>query len=230
MTDAPLPLHSPSLLGRALRLFPGVRRVAAQVEPYAEQWHRSNAAAAGGEGPLWVVMGDSTAQGVGAPSYDGGWVGQLRQALDAERNGEAPWRVLNWSMSGARAADVLHAQLGRLAAEGVDPDLLTVAVGANDVYRTPLPAVVHQMREIMGRLPAGAVIATVPQGLRPRKAQAINAVIRTEAPGVGLVVADVWATTGPPWRGKFASDSFHPGPLGYADWAAAFASALGLGR
>ena len=50
--------------------------------------------------------------------------------------------------------------------------------------------------------------------------------IRSEAPAAGLTVADVWAHTGPPWRGKFAADNFHPGALGYADWARAFAEAL----
>ncbi|MGN6090342.1 MAG: GDSL-type esterase/lipase family protein, partial [Actinomycetales bacterium] len=35
------------------------------------------------EGPLWVVLGDSTGQGVGASRYDAGWVGQVRDALAA---------------------------------------------------------------------------------------------------------------------------------------------------
>ena len=41
-------------------------------------------------------------------------------------------------------------------------------------------------------------------------------------------MADVGARTGPPWEGKYAEDRFHPGALGYADWAAAFAEALEL--
>jgi len=39
-------------------------------------------------------------------------------------------------------------------------------------------------------------------------------------------VADVWAHTAPPWQGKLASDGFHPGVVGYADWARAFAEVL----
>jgi lysophospholipase L1-like esterase len=87
---------------------------------------------------------------------------------------------------------------------------------------------IARMREILGRLPKGAVVATLPQGLRPTRAIEVNRVIRAEAPAAGMLVADVWAHTGPPWHGKFASDRFHPGTLGYADWAAAFAEALGL--
>jgi lysophospholipase L1-like esterase len=219
-----------SYLGRLARaVLPGVRQVHAQVAPYARLWDEANAAALAAHGPLWVVLGDSTAQGIGAPSYDRGYVGQLRQLLDEQRGDSGRWRVLNWSRSGARVADVLTTQLPRLEAIEVEPALVTCAIGANDVYRTPLERLLGGLREVIRRLPEGAVIATLPQGLRPQKAMAANDLIRTEAPVAGLRVADVWARTGPPWRGKFASDNFHPGALGYADWAAAFAEALRLG-
>ncbi|MFP5319012.1 MAG: SGNH/GDSL hydrolase family protein [Acidimicrobiia bacterium] len=229
MREAPRHARRPSVLGRIMRAaLPGVRQVAAQVTPYARSWDDANALALAAQGPLWIVLGDSTAQGIGAPSYDRGYVGQLRAALDAQRGERGPWRLLNWSRSGARCADALRDQLPRLESLDVEPALVTVAIGANDVYRTPLDQIVAEMREIIRRLPPGAVVATLPQGLRPQKAEAVNAVIRSEAPAAGLLVADVWARTGPPWRGKFASDNFHPGALGYADWAAAFSEPLGL--
>lgn len=229
MREAPRHARQPSLVGRLLRtVLPGVRHVAAQVAPYARSWEDANAVALAARGPLWIVLGDSTAQGIGAPSYDQGYVGQLRAILDAERGADGRWRVLNWSRSGARCADLLRDQLPRLESLEIEPALVTVAIGANDVYRTPLDRFLAEMRQIIGRLPEGAVLATLPQGLRPQKAEAVNAVIRSEASGAGLLVADVWARTGAPWRGKFAADNFHPGPLGYADWAAAFVDALGL--
>ena len=80
----------------------------------------------------------------------------------------------------------------------------------------------------MGRLPPGAAIATLPQGLNAGRTAAANRVIRDGAPAAGLVVADVWARTGPPWHGKLAADGFHPGALGYANWAGAFAEVLDL--
>jgi len=223
VTVPPAHARRPGTLGRLARRFiPGVRRVHEQVAPYAAAWDEANAAAAYATGPLWVVMGDSAAQGVGAPSYDQGWVGQLRALLPAD------WRVLNWSRSGARVQDVLDEQLPRLATLSVTPELITVAIGANDVYKTPLDRLIAGLRRLMAGLPEGAVIATIPQGLRPKKAMAANAVIRAEAPAAGLRVADVWAHTGPPWRGKFAEDNFHPAVAGYADWTAAFAEMLGL--
>ena len=216
-----------SVLGRLARVvLPGLRRVHAQVARYAAEWEDANRQALAGAGPLWAVLGDSTAQGIGAPSWDEGYVGQLRRALDD--GSERLWRVVNLSRSGARALDVLDRQLPALEALDPGPDLVTCAIGANDIVRRiPLPQLEEQLRRIVARLPERAVIATLPQGLNPARTEAANRVIREAAPAAGLLVADVWARTGPPWRGKFASDGFHPGALGYADWAAAFAEVLG---
>jgi acyl-CoA thioesterase-1 len=215
-------------LARLAGVLPGVRRVHDQVAPYARSWDEANTFALSATGPLWVVLGDSTAQGIGAPSFDQGYVGQLRALLDAQRPQQGRWRVLNLSRSGARAADVLESQLPRLEALEVRADLVTCAIGANDLVPTPTDQLIARLREIMRRLPEGSVIATMPQGLRPQRAVVVNEAIRAEAPRLGLRVADVWARTGAPWKGKYASDGFHPGALGYADWAAAFAEALGL--
>jgi lysophospholipase L1-like esterase len=217
-----------SVLGRAARaLHPGLRQVHAQGALYAAAWEDANRRAAGAQGPLWVVLGDSTAQGVGAPTWDEGYVGQLLVALDAGADPDRPWRVLNLSRSGARTDDVLDRQLPALEALPGSPELVTCAIGANDIVRrTPVPVLEARMRQIIARLPHGAVLATVPQGLQGARTDAANRVIRAEAPAAGLLVADVWAHTGPPWHGKLAADGFHPGALGYADWAAAFAEVL----
>ncbi|MEA2829115.1 MAG: hypothetical protein QOG43_3554 [Actinomycetota bacterium] len=206
---------------------PGLRRVHAQVAVYAKAWDEANQLALAATGPLWVVLGDSTAQGIGAPSPDEGYVGQVHRMLEAT-SGQA-WRVLNLSKSGGRVSDVLATQLPRLEALDVAPDLVTCAIGSNDIIRrTPLPLVEHDLREIIGRLPPGSVVATLPAGLWRERVDAIDAVIRSAAAAGGLRVADVGARTGPPWEGKYAEDRFHPGALGYADWAAAFAETLGL--
>jgi len=217
----------PKVVGLLVRgAIPGMRRVHAQVAVYAKAWDEANALALAATGPLWVVLGDSTAQGIGAPSPDQGYVGQVHRLLE-ETTGQA-WRVLNLSKSGERAAGLLATQIPRLEALDVVPDLVTCAIGSNDVIRrTPLPQLERDLREILGHLPPGSVVATLPAGLfRDR----VDAVIRSAAAAGGLRVADVGARTGPPWEGKYAEDRFHPGALGYADWAAAFAEALDLGR
>lgn len=204
-------------------VLPGVRKVHGQVARYAAEWEAANGTALAGAGPLWVVLGDSTAQGIGAPSWEEGYVGQLRRALD--EGSEQRWRVVNLSRSGARTDDVLDRQLPVLEAMAAQPELVTCAIGANDIVRR-VPGLEDRIRQIIARLPQRTIIATLPQGLGPERSQAVNEVIRAEAPAAGLVVADVWARTGPPWHGKYAEDRFHPGALGYADWAAAFADVL----
>jgi acyl-CoA thioesterase I len=203
-----------------------VRRIRAQIPAYAAAWDEANSRDRDCAGPLWVVLGDSSAQGVGADSYDGGYVGQLRTLLD--RAAPVPWRVRNLSRSGARASDVLTDQLPQLGGLPGGPALVTCAVGGNDLLRTRAPALVAQLRAIMAQLPPGAVLATLPQGLAVRKARRISELVRTEAPHVGLRVADLWAHTGRPWRGKYNGDYFHPTAVGYADWVRAFAEALEL--
>ncbi|MGH9284785.1 MAG: SGNH/GDSL hydrolase family protein, partial [Acidimicrobiales bacterium] len=167
--------------------------------------------------PLWVALGDSTAQGVGASAYDRGYVGLVLAEL---RRRDARWRVLNLSRSGARIVEVVADQLPRLEAAGA-PDLVTCAVGANDLVRARLRRVLADLANLVEALPPGAVVATLPQGLGRRRTARVNTAIRSWAGDNGLGVADVWARTGPPWAGKFAADAFHPNDTGYADWAAA---------
>lgn len=211
-------------LWRRFRL--GVAKTSGDVAPFAEQWAAANAVARSGTGPLWVVLGDSAAQGIGATAFDRGYVGLVRERLEA-RDGNA-WRVLNLSRSGARAADVVGEQLRLLGELDAQADLVTCIVGGNDLLHTRVLAAEASFRAIIAALPRGAVIGTLPQGLAGAKARRLNAMIRAEAPPAGLRVADVWAHTGPPWRGKYAEDFFHPNEVGYRDWAAAIEEALGL--
>jgi len=74
---------------------------------FARHWQAHNDQVLAQDGPLWVVLGDSTAQGLGAHSPDGGYVGQVLAEL--RRQTGLPWRVLNLSVSGSLTRDVLGA-------------------------------------------------------------------------------------------------------------------------
>jgi lysophospholipase L1-like esterase len=213
--------------GLARRVRPGIAATLDSVAPFRAEWERSNAAALAGTGPLWFALGDSTAQGIGAPTPDRSYVGQLRALLEA-RDGRS-WRVVNASRTGARLRDVITNQLAWADRLPSPPDLVTCAVGANDVtWRPNLRGILRDLSTLLDGLPRGAVVATLPQGLGRRRAPVVNTVIRTQAATRGLVVADVWAHTGPPWAEKLARDHFHPSERGYRDWTAAFAAALDL--
>lgn len=203
----------------------GVAVTSGQVSPYASSWTEANERSRTAAGSLWVVLGDSTAQGIGASTYEHGYVGLVRTELE---RGGGRWRVLNLSHSGARVADVLADQLPLLAAVAPPPDLVTCLIGGNDLLHTRAPAALAGFQALISALPAEAVIGTVPQGLAAHKARRINALIRADAADHGLRVADVWAWTGRPWGGKYAEDFFHPNNLGYRSWAAAVTEALAL--
>ena len=205
-----------------LRRVPAVRRSLDQVDRYAAQWRRSNEEALAADGPLWVVLGDSAAQGVGASAHDRGYVGQVLARLRAEGT---PWRVVNLSVSGARTAAVVDEQWP--TAHDLPADLVTAMVGGNDALRSPLATWLRSIDRLCAALPPGTVVSTTARGVFERKTRRANDHLRARAAEHGLRVADLWAHTGPPYRGLYA-DGFHPNDAGYAQWAGALAEALGL--
>ena len=203
-------------------LLPGSQERRRQVAAYSETWRRGNADAAEGPGPLWVVLGDSTAQAIGASSPPNGYVGLVAAWL--EGHGGVRWRVVNLSRSGATAAAVLSQQVPELRSFP-SATLVSCAVGANDLLRRSAK-LEECLAGIAQSLPSGSLLANLPRGLRQRRAADVNQVIAHLVQRHHLRLVDLWSRTGPPWRGKFAGDGFHPNDLGYRDWAAAFTEAL----
>lgn len=211
-------------MGLLARLVPGIGRISAQVEPYAEAWRRETSAALAGCDPILGVLGDSTAQGIGAGSHRDGWVGQLHAWL--EETTSKRWAIVNWSRSGAKVADVIDHQLPELLASGRPPDLTVVAVGANDMFwGIRVEPARNGFAELIPHLPRPSVIGTVPaQGLAVRS-QHLNRSIRRMAAEHDIEVAavDREISSG---KGRLASDGFHPNERGYADWARAYQAAV----
>ena len=201
-------------MGLVRRVF---RRSFEHVDAYAAAWEEHHARATAGDGPLWVVLGDSAAQGVGASSHLHGWVGLVLERLGP------PWRVVTLSRSGARTRDVLDEQLP--AAAALPHALLTAVVGGNDALRTKEPRWRADALELCDALPSGAVVSTVAKGVFERKTTRVNAAVRERAAERGLHVADLWAHTGPPYRGLYF-DGFHPNDRGYVQWADAVSAAV----
>ena len=200
------------------RVFPGIREVQAQTEPYAAAWRRANQAALTATGPLWVALGDSMTQGIGASAYDRGWVGQLSERL---RDGGWDHRLLNLSVTGARVDDVLEAQLPALdaAVRSTGPAaLVTVVIGSNDVVS---PRHRHGLADrfaaMLDRVPDGAVVMNLPNP--HRVARRVDALLRDRAASGRIAVADMRGEGPRSWRGLLAPDSFHPNDRGYAAMA-----------
>lgn len=190
-----------------------------QVDRYAEDWRTSNERALAAAGRLWVVLGDSAAQGVGASSYDNGWVGIVHRRLGPD------WRVVNLSRSGARTRQIVDEQWP--AARDLPADLVTAIVGGNDAVHTTRKRWQRDVDDLVAALPAGAVVSTTARGVFERKTRRVNAHLLAAAARNGLVVADIWGHTGPPYRGLYA-DWLHPNDTGYLQWADAVWAAVEL--
>jgi acyl-CoA thioesterase-1 len=184
--------------------------------------------------PLWVVLGDSTAQGLGAPGPRGGYVGQTLHQL--RRATGRHWRVLNLSVSGALMRDVVADQLPKL--DGQRPDLVTCGAGANDILFSAPGKLFGDLRTLLAALPEETVILDLPilsgfWGIVGRMSvpyiTRINRVIREVANERGLPVAEVSRHFTAPWVGKFSVDNFHPSQDGYRDWSRALVEALAAG-
>jgi acyl-CoA thioesterase I len=208
----------------------GVTAMRADCVAFADHWQAHNEQVLRADGPLWVVLGDSTAQGLGAPSPDGGYVGQVLAAL--RRRSGLPWRVFNLSMSGALIRDVLTSQLTRLPPSA---DLVTCGIGFNDILYNGPGKLFADLRALLAAVPDDTVVLDLPVpagyagvlGLAGRPyVIRINRTLHEVAASRGLPVAEVSRHFLPPWSGKFAPDCFHPNQDGYRDWSRALLAVL----
>jgi acyl-CoA thioesterase I len=230
--------------GKLGRWTDGVAELRADRREFASYWDAHNARVLGNReralrngvapDPLWVVLGDSTAQGLGAPGPHGGYVGQT---LDQLRHTTGRhWRVLNLSVSGAVMRDVLANQIPRL--EGQHPDLVTCGAGANDILYSAPGKLFGDLRTLLAALPDDTVVLDLPLltgfwwivgHISVPYITRINRVIREVATERNLRVAEVSRHFIPPWTGKFSVDNFHPSQDGYRDWSRALVAALTAG-
>lgn len=187
-----------------------------QTRAFADEWAASNIEARAAAGPLWVVLGDSTGQGLGATRRAAGYVGVVHETLRRR----AAWRVVNLSRAGAGVADVLARQLPELAdvTSGGPAALVTCVVGVEDIVRRG-PGLDVALRAVLATLPRGAVVATVP--LRGPAADATNAVIREEAARRRLRLADLGAMAVPSRCGGLRLND-----VGHAAWARVILQAI----
>jgi lysophospholipase L1-like esterase len=164
-------------------------------------------------------------QGIGASAPDRGWVGQLSGRL-ATRGWDH--HLVNLGVNGARVEDVLDRQLPAL--EALEPDgsraaLVTVVIGSNDVVvRRHRRGLVERFTEMLDRLPEGAVVSNLPNP--HREARAVDAMLRERAAAGRLVLVDMRRDGPRSWRGRLASDKFHPNDRGYADMASVVERAI----
>ncbi|MGH2962106.1 MAG: SGNH/GDSL hydrolase family protein [Solirubrobacterales bacterium] len=187
----------------------------------------------------YAALGDSFTAGTGCAPGEA-WPDRLASALRA-RNPSFEYR--NLASEGA-TSDAVLGQVG--AALQLEPDLVTVVCGANDVLRRVRPDVdgyAETLAEILGRLraalPAAAILtATSPEGWRfmelgPRTRARVVAGIRRANEATRMVAADrgvpcldVVDHPGLADRTNFSPDGLHPSSVGHERAAREFADVL----
>lgn len=201
--------------------------VLSDLLPVHSKWWRDHAETEGEL--LYVALGDSAAQGIGATSPERSYVGLL--AGDIRKATGRSLRVINLSVSGATTALAVQDQLPRF--RRLAPDIVTVAIGANDIAGWDPDAFGRNLRTIFAALPRHAIVADVPCfHLRhnERKVAVANRMLRELAREYGLTLAPLHEATRR--QGiigiltQFAQDMFHPNDHGYEVWAEAFRPAL----
>jgi acyl-CoA thioesterase-1 len=174
-------------------------------------------------GVLFVAIGDSTAQGIGAREPAGSYVGQLERMLGTRL------RVVNLSISGARLSDVASVLLPRLAQLDTDHALVTFAAGANDIAEFDPQRFRRDLALIFDALPDHALVAELPSFyVRPHQGRVrqANRILHELADERDLAVVPLHAVTNRFGAAAIvthhARDMFHPNDRGYRIWARAF--------
>jgi lysophospholipase L1-like esterase len=175
-----------------------------------------------------AVLGESTVDGVGAADHEEALTGCLAREL--ARDGRAVrWQAVGRTGANARTVRAELVPLVRPA------DLVVVALGVNDTielrtaagYRRDLLELVVELRRRLG--PVDVLLAGVPPMSRfPALPRPLRDVLAARSTALGTAAAALARIPGVRYLpmdpglldpAAFASDRFHPGPVGYARWA-----------
>lgn len=178
---------------------------------------------------IYLALGDSVANGIGATCPEKGYVGLIAQKIH-DQTGRFV-HVINLSVTGATASDVIHQQLPLL--DELHPDLVTLDIGANDInQRIPAVIFMKNFRTILDALPAEkAIVADLPTFQRgPERSTLIriNTQMHEELATRRIKLApifDVTSETIHDWR-TYGADFFHPSNKGHRNWCRAFETQL----
>lgn len=187
----------------------------------------------------YVAIGDSQTEGL----WDGddttgliGFADRLAALVDAQWPGLL---YANLAVRGRRIGDVLHDQLPRALA--MEPDLITVCIGMNDVTRPgkAFTAALADLDEVYSRLAAShatVVTTTFPEVARmlpvgrliDARVRQINDVIVAASRHHGFGLVDLYSAPSMAETRIWSHDRMHASALGHRLFAEAAAEALNL--
>ena len=200
-----------------------------QLARYQKYWLKSNLVPVDPDDFVYVALGDSAAQGVGASEPLKGYAGLIADELQKQE--EKQVKLINLSKSGAKVADVAQTQLPLYEQFKLkNKHVITIEIGANDILSFDPEKFKSEMNELMSRLPEGTVISDIPSfaGSRYAKYESrvleANGIINQLAARHGFNPAQLHKRVAENHGLRtFAADFFHPSDYGYrTNWLPAF--------
>ncbi|MEV1288995.1 SGNH/GDSL hydrolase family protein [Micromonospora sp. NPDC049679] len=204
---------------------------------------RATVGRTGGPPLRLVLLGDSSALGVGVDRAMDTVGGQLAELLAEEGSGDRQVQLSSVGVAGSCSTD-LATQVAR-ALLGERPDVAVILIGANDAtgLRRPgeaaayLGAAVRRLRDaqvqvVVGTCPDLGAVRAIAQPLRQVAGWLGRRTARAQARAVvagGGTVVDLAAKTGAVFRadaGTLCYDGYHPSADGYRVWAHALLPAV----
>jgi acyl-CoA thioesterase-1 len=191
--------------------------------------------AAGTSEIIYVALGDSTVEGIGATSAATNYPSRIAERLRAHY---PQTRLYNLGVAGATAGDVVATQLERAVA--LRPALVTLSIGPNDVtlgvaaeeYARNVDRILRTLHDrtsavtVVNLLPDLAItprFASSPRRAEVgRRAAELNTNLAVAARRVGAEIVDLYTYSRsevPRHPELVASDGYHPSDAGYARWA-----------
>lgn len=202
------------------------------VSNFKNYWDRQTKSPLINDQILYVALGDSAAQGLGASRPENGYVGLIRQEIS--RKTGLPVKVINLSVSGARVKDVIDEQIPKLQQLSLPTGtVITLEIGANDLKSFKPETFKTEIDQLLSLLPPNTIVADVPyfggSWARSRQPNAIAAsnIINAAAASRDLRKAPLQKITME--RDNifvYGADLFHPNDKGYKNWFDAFQQAL----
>ena len=191
----------------------------------------------------YVALGDSFTEGVGDPHPDRpnglrGWADRVAEVLAHRAGQTCDFGYANLAIRGRKLQAIIDEQLD--AAVALEPDLVTIYAGANDILRprVDLDALVGDYDRALGRLAATGARLLVwtafdPGGsaiYRPVRGRfaLYNELVRESADRHGATVVDFWRLREyRDWR-YWDEDRMHMGPAGHQRMAIEVLDTLGV--
>ena len=209
-------------------------KLKASVEGYKKHWEKQNSIGVVSGSQLYIAMGDSAAQSIGASQPQKGYVGLIAEGLARKTNKNV--QTINLSVSGAKIQDVIDKQIPRLKDFNVDADtIITLDIGGNEMRTFNEADFRLRMEELIRQLPKQTLVADVPyfgggryRNLEPRVVQA-NKIIYDLTQKYDVKMIPLHETTEAK-KSIFvnSADLFHPSDKGYRNWYEAFRQAPGI--